>query len=270
MAKTARLSPKEIKENLNQQDTQSLLSFWPFLKQQNGWRPSKLHLVIGPSGAGKSTYVRSVITDFLLCNQDHKMMLVLSEETIQDFQTDINRIPFAGNELDRVFIVSEQDQNFGSFKEYGTEIERKIEELDIDFLIVDNLTTSEFYAEKKSDQQITICRYWKSLAQRLFVPVLLIAHTAKEVTENYRNIISPENIRGSSNIVNIAEFIYVLQPMYVGDERHLFMRVCKSRGQAVKNTIYSLHWHEKKRVYGRIEISSFSTFQEIFKTRNQL
>jgi KaiC/GvpD/RAD55 family RecA-like ATPase len=270
MAISARLTESEKKILLKIQDSISIMSHHQFLLEQNGWRDGKIHLVVGPTGAGKSTWVRTMLVDFLLSNPEHQAMLVLSEETSDDFKTDFNRLNFKNDEPDRVFVVSEQDNNFKTFSEYGKYIELHIQELGIDFLIVDNLTTSQFYAEKKSDQQIIISKFWKSLSQKMQIPIVLIAHTSAEVTENYKSLIVPEHIRGSKNIVNLSEFIYVLQPINIGETKLLFMRVCKSRGQDVQNKIYSLHWHQAKRLYGKVESRSFKEFHEDFKMRNKL
>lgn len=270
MARFARLAEGERKEKLAEQDNERFLSMWPMLRQQNGWRAGKLHTVIGPTGAGKSTFVRSLLLDFVLTNPEHFAMVALSEETSEDFMVDFNRIPFKNDEPDRVLVLSEQDQNFKSFSEYAKHIELQISEVGIDLLVVDNLTTSEFYAEKKSDQQIIIAKFWKSLAQRMDIPVILIAHTSAEVTENYKALIVPEHIRGSKNVVNLSEFVYVLQPINIGSEKSLYLRVCKDRGQDVKDKIYRACYYESKRVYGKLEVQSFNDFSEAFKIRNKL
>lgn len=270
MARIARLSESEKKSKLAEQDTERFLSTWPLLQQQNGWRAGKLHIVIGPTGAGKSTFVRSLLLDFVFTNKEHHAMVALSEETSEDFMVDFNRIPFKSDEPDRVLVLSEQDENFKSFREYGKHIEFQIEEAGIDLLVVDNLTTSEFYSEKKPDQQMVISKFWKSLAQRMDIPVILIAHTSAEVTENYKSLIVPEHIRGSKNVINLAEFVYVLQPINMGSSRSLYLRVCKDRGQDVKDKIYRACYHESKRVYGKIEVQTFHDFSEAFKQRNKL
>jgi KaiC/GvpD/RAD55 family RecA-like ATPase len=223
---------------------------WPsnfkFLNAYNGWRKGFAHLFIGNTHAGKSTFVRSIILDACL-RPDARISLFLSEESGSDFKTEMAFLGREIEQLKRVTIYSEQDNDEDlPLVEMVKEFCRVTEP---DLFILDNITTSASYNNASPAQQSAICQKLKRYFSREGIPWVVFAHTAKGVDLS-RRLVTVDNIRGNATIGNDAQFTAGLQKIEDRDGATTsVLRILKHRGQNVPDKVYTLEYNPRGRVY---------------------
>ena len=242
----------------------------PFLRNHNGWRKGNLHIFLGKTGGGKSTLMRTLLVDALLANQMKlNVGLILSEEKRLSFFSEFNYSGELTPLISRLKVVSEVDHHsIKNDKREWDKLFKRMVDSGCDIIFYDNPTTSPTYSDN-IDKQTTRAGEYKQLAIDHNVPLVLFTHTAS-VNENFGQLISEDNLRGSKALANQAEFFYVLQTINEGDVRHTFLRIIKHRGQDVKEFFYSLGYNSKVRAYGRVAQIKFSEMLNVFKRRNKL
>ena len=259
----------------------SWYSDYKFLMEHNGHRPGAIHLYMGVSHGGKSTLIRSLIWDALRrCPADKKVLVWLSEETEHDF---LIEFIMAGHTLpkdDLITLISKllihSEMKWPEFFKRG-DIENKNDYMretfardDIDIIFYDNITTSEFYCDNHPSEQSTFVWELKELISNVKTPLILVAHTASEISENTPRFISMTDIRGSKTIVNLVQFFYILQRFSIEDTYFPTLRILKHRGQTVKDTMYYLYFDKEKNIYNKDKKIDFNSIKEAFRQRNVL
>lgn len=273
MARTIQITRTERERRLEQSHGQQFYSAFNLLNEHNGWRNGKLHLFIGPTGAGKSTLTRTLLMDSLMGkgkDSSHFVGNWLSEESEDEFITEINEIKIPDSLACRLFIQSEQDNSYETIEAWMMALKNFVDENKLSILFIDNITTSQFYMDAKPDVQGRITRALKRLAQVCNIPVVIFAHTSAEVTETHPKLINVENIRGSKNLPNMVEFSYIIQPFYYEGERHNFIRIAKHRGQHIKERLFKFYYYERVKIFGKDEHKSFESFKQLFNKREKL
>lgn len=245
-----------------------------FLRQHNGFRNSNIHLILGTSGGGKSTTVRTLLIDILpKVPRGKKLLLWLSEETAEEFFVEINKsglIEHGRPLLDKLDIFSEQEHIDDSAQQLEFKMSEFVKSGQYGFLIFDNLTTSEMYMGRKPNEQGAFSKRLKAKIQETRIPLLIVAHTKAEVTDNMHRLIESNDIRDSKSIVNLAQFIYVLQTFYINEKRINTLRIVKNRGQLVEQSMFVLKFEPKTFLFGTDRAIDFNEFKSIFKERNKL
>ena len=266
------LTEDEKKQCLDKRNKVALKSSFRFLNAHNGMRIGKTHVVLSTTGAGKSTLVRSIISDAVRQNPCINILVWLSEETIDDFRTEFSMIPEQGNEFGRVLVESEQDLQAEGLneKQMKQKFQVLINEVMPEIVVLDNITTSIFYAGKKPDEQFKVAKNLKGMADKNKFALMLVAHTAAKVNENYSGLISADDIRGNKQISNLAEFFYILQVLREGESWSSILRTVKHRGQNPKCTMHELRWNEVFKCFAGDVTLNFENFSEKYKTRNKL
>jgi len=236
----------------------------------NGLRRNKMHLMIAPTGVGKSTFARTMIIDFLENNCESKILLWLTEETIQDFEQEfVFGLP-EGLNTENLTIISEQELLESEGPE---EIKRDISELvdfyNFDLVVCDNITTSRLYTAKGIESENKAALWLKSLCKRNLA-LFIIAHTGAGVVENTNKLIDENDIRGSKMLTTLVEFLYVFQPMYVGGTLYQFINFKKHRGQPIASKYLQLIYNHETRIFRKQKYIEFEFLKSIFKTRNTL
>lgn len=241
-----------------------------FLSSHNGLRPGCIHTLMGISGGGKSTMIRSLVRDFAFHAdnaQPHpKVMLVwLSEESGEDFRAELSRgVPDHERLFDiKVFSELEVDHS-------KTLLSELLMDFQPDVFLFDNITTSRFYQDKKTDEQSKFCWWIKKLSKDNKIATVLIAHTGAAVTESMSRPIEMNDIRGSKSIVNISEFFYILQRFQLKEDFYPTISISKNRGQDVVNRLYKLNYDKHFRSYVSDTAIDFEKFKEVFRERNRL
>lgn len=199
-----------------------------------------------------------------LIERDKKIFLWLSEETQEEYLGELSRTGF-DFDLGKIHILSEMDTTISSLES----LKLYIIEHNIDFLFLDNLTTSGWYGEDiKSQTSKTeeLMRFVKDTG----VSLITFAHTDSKVSENHHSMISMYDIRGSRKIINCSHFIYIMQNVFVDTERYQFMSIAKSRTQSVVQKIFRMIYAPKSRVFAGDKPVSFEDFKGLFAKRNRL
>ena len=237
-----------------------------FLNTHNSIRKNKLHLAIAPTGAGKSTFVRSMLCDLVFKNKDKKFLLVLTEETKQEFLEEFSATVPPHEVLSNIRIVSELDSTYSDLEMKET-IEQSIDLYKIDMLIIDNITTSKFYMDKTTTEQAKVAMWYKSLSQK--TSTFLIAHTNGSEFNN--RLLNENDIRGSKTITNITQFLYVIQPIHIGDTLMQFVNVIKHRGINLKGgRFFKLNYSAELKSFDQDAKINFDGIKGFFDERNKL
>jgi len=261
-------SEKEVLVEL--QNTQHFRSGFQFLGCHKGFRPSSVHVVMGVSHGGKSTLIRTILLDLLLHNKDKQIGVWLSEETIMDFKTEMSHTKSLDN-MNHLHLFSEMDvPTFKDVKSLMNQINNFIEECKLDILFFDNVTTSFCYADRKVEQQSLVAQKFKNIASKYQVPVVLISHTRKGVSDNYDKQIDMSDIFGSSKLPRIANFFYIMQSYFTDEGRVNIINIAKHRGYPLNNKYFELVYYPKGRVFSIDRKIDFNRMKEIYKSRQRL
>jgi len=238
-----------------------------FLKGHNGFRRKKMHLLIATSGAGKSTLVRTLVIDLIKNNPGKKILVYLSEETIEDFKFELSESSYDFSFTKNLFAISEQD--FDEKDKLWDVLHAFVDENKIDILIFDNITTSKFYNDTTPDKQGRFSAILKHFAQVKNIPVIPIAHTAAGINNNTRCWINEDQIRGAKTIVNLSEFVYILQRFHIEGRIIQTFRIIKHRGQAPEHKTFKLTYSEQERIYIGSQTLNYTAIAEVFKNADR-
>lgn len=267
---TGDVTKTELRLVTEKADKMFFRSRYGFLLSHNGFRPGNIHTFIGISSGGKSTLVRSLIHDIMInIDESKKVLLWLSEESYLDFITEFGRTGFNDEEkLKNLVIESELSMGIKNPRQMLNHFKEKCKGFDLVFL--DNITTSEMYEPFRPQEQGSIAKEIKTVADVLQVPIILIAHTGAAVTDNIPRVIDQNDIRGSKGVVNLSQFFYVLQRFTIGQKIFATLRITKHRGQEADHKLYGLKFDKHSKTYGNDVPITFDEFKTIFKQRNIL
>lgn len=236
-----------------------------FLRSHRGIRENKMHVLIAPTHGGKSTAVRSVIFDIITNNKNKKILIWLSEETMGEFKQEFSKAFPSHSALSNVAGLSEQSGDPNAI-EIKKNIEEAIEMIDPDLVFIDNITTSKLYPSGNFSQQEKASSWLKRLSKK--TTLFIIAHT--NTAEFSNRFLNEMDIRGGKDLVNLTEFLYILQPITVGDTLRQFIMVKKNRGQNVDGKYYRLYYNKVLSIFDHDIQVDFEAIKEIFKQRNKL
>jgi hypothetical protein len=257
---------KQYKEKADAFDLKSKLTF---LQEQRGVRKGKLHTFISPTGVGKSTFVRTLIRDIIFNNKNSRVLLWLTEETVEEFRKELSKgIPSHMRLMD-VDVVSEQDNLNVTPVDFAKEVADICEWDKPDVLIIDNITTSSLYRDSKLKNQSDVATWLKGLT-KYGCAVFVIAHTGAEVNENFNKLIDENHIRGAKSITLISEFFYIMQPFYINNSLFQFLRIKKARGAEVEERLFKLNYNKHLAAFENDTKVSFDDFLQLYKLRNRL
>jgi len=265
---------KVTKLNINKSDNEKKIkekntvyykSRFNFLSQHNGIRPNKMHLFVAPTHVGKSTLINAIVHDLIERNEDVKVLLYLTEETVSDFESAISRFV---NNYDRInmqldVLVEDRSRSDDGIKD---SIETAVFHNGYDLMFIDNLTTSKLYMDRSTETQASVSNWLKSLVKD--VAIFIIAHTNGN---NYNSqILDETHIRGSKSITNMTEFLYVMQPVRINNSLFQFIRIIKHRDQSPEDKFFRLNYDKKAKTISHDSACSFDDFKSNFKLRNSL
>jgi KaiC/GvpD/RAD55 family RecA-like ATPase len=234
-----------------------------FINSHRGYRPSSMHLFIGIAGGGKSTLSRTLLIDIMKMGQ--KIFLWLSEDSKLSYLAELNKA-YGEFDLEKLVTYSEQD---GKVKNLLAEIEKRIIEKEIKFLFFDNITTSAWYGNSPDKQHESALKL-KEFVNKTGVTLVLFAHTDSKIIESHSSQIDQTQIRGSKTIVNLTDFLYILQRFSVQDKIVPTIRVVKYRSQNPKDRLFRLAYSERNRIYWADTILSFDEFNEIYNMSDRM
>lgn len=261
-----KVDENEHKELLEYSVTKFYETKLGFLNAHLGLRKNKMHLLIAPTHSGKSTLVRTILRDFIFNNKQCKSMVWLTEESKKEFQAEFLKGVPNHEVLSNLRVFSDQDWNREGDEKIMGFIEDCIDLYGIDFLVIDNITTSPLYVDRKVSHQAMVIDWLKRLSKK--VTLFIVAHSN---TDDFNNRFLNENdIRGSKGITNLTEYLYILQPVYIANSVHQFINIRKHRGQNVSNKFFKLNYSKELCAFANDYPIEFEKIAEIFSQRNQL
>ena len=240
-------------------------SRFKFLSSHRGIRPNKFHLVIAPTHIGKSTLMTAVGVDFVLQNPGKKCLVVKTEESREDFESELSCFiqEHEGIKENLHCLIEDKDLSLGDLKKAYIEC---IEYYRYDLVIFDNITTSKLYQDRPVGEQGDTANWLKSLLK--YTTIFVVAHT--NAKDSGSRMLDETDIRGSKTITNLVEFLYVLQPVWVGSRLLQFISIRKNRGQKTENKFFRLHYDHTLMTFTHDTPVEFKDIKQAFKQRNTI
>lgn len=239
-------------------------SKFSFLLQHNGFRPGGLHTFLGTTGGGKSTLMRSLLIDALKLNPGKTLGVYLSEESKDDLRASLSVLE--GCDFSRAEVVSELDGGPEVFRDF---VER-IFAGQYDLVIIDNLTTMNSYNDQKPERQYQVVQFLKKLAVDAGVAIIIVCHTDGKTQDNGNRLLSEIDLRGSKSLVNLTQFLYVMQRFKINENFFPTITIRKYRGHVIEHSLFLLKFNKKTMLFDADVSLPFEEFKKIFKMRNTL
>lgn len=238
-------------------------------KAHNGFRPGCLHLVLGVAGAGKSTFLKAIIKD--LVDDKQPILLWLTEEDRDDVNVTFKDLPDNdGLKMVDVYCEIDPSQKVVTEDNFWLYLDDKIGSINPSCILIDNITTSFLYAEKTSREQLQTIKQLKEVARKYNIPIIIFAHTKEECSDSMTRLIEINDIRGTKNIINLVEYLYIMQRFQIGESYFPTVRIKKHRKHPVDNYLFRLVYSKLKNTYTHDILLTFKEFKEAYKARNTL
>ena len=281
MIEISKESLSGIFDLLKEREKIHFYSDFKFLNAHRGHRPGNLHLYLGVAHGGKSTLIRSLILDALKrVGKDKKVLVWLSEETENDFLIEFSMALKGFDQKDaeiifkKLLIHSElsfskhfKNETMGTKFNYFKDAINKPE---VDIIFFDNITTSCFYMDQQIETQSFFIKEIKEVIGESRKPLIFVAHTGADVTENSHRLINMNDIRGCKSIINVVQYCYILQRFHINEFYFPTLRITKHRGQTVDEKMYYITFDKEKNLYIEDRHLDFEEMKDNFKRRNVL
>ncbi len=266
---------------LKEREKVHFYSDFKFLSAHKGHRPGNLHLYLGVAHGGKSTLIRSLILDALKrIDKDKKILVWLSEESENDFLIEFSMAlkGFDQKDAEVIFkkLLIHSELSFS--KHFKTEpmstkfnyFKEAVNKPEVDLIFFDNVTTSCFYMDQKIETQSFFIKEVKEVIGECRKPLILVAHTGADVTENANRLINMNDIRGCKSIINVVQYCYILQRFHIGEMYFSTLRISKHRGQTVDEKVYTMTFDKEKNLYTKDRHLEFEEMKDNYRRRNVL
>jgi hypothetical protein len=239
-----------------------------FQNAHNGFRRGSMHLILGTTGGGKSTLIRTILKDFLHRreNVNNTLCLWLSEEKLASYKTQLSYSIQSSELLHNIVARSEMDESGVTEKDFFGWLKT----MKPDMFIFDNISTSDFYENKKPQDQAIFAKKLKEVLSSINCAGIIIAHTRAEVSDTSPRLITIEDIMGSKSITRLVEFAYILQRFQVKEVFFPTLRIVKHRSQDLVHNLYLLNYDPAKKAFKDDTPMPFDKMKQIFDTRNKL
>lgn len=214
----------------------------------DGFIDGELHTIIGTKGSGKSTWSKTILSELIYNNKS--VFLYISEERKNKYLLNLNenmlRIHRDEEKLaiatDCLTVFSEVDQQTPTVEQVFELIKIGVERSESEIILFDNFTTS-FMSELPINQQSKILRAFKSLADKLNIPIIMLFHTGK-LTQ--KNNLDGDNVRGSGTAINIGSYNYIIAQHQDGSVLRNFIYTEKARYHSRANKkMYEMTYNHK-------------------------
>jgi len=240
-----------------------------FLSSHLGIRPAQNHFLLGTAGCGKSSLCRAIQID---CAKKNRILIHLSEEKIEDYKYKLNTQLNDKSILKNIFIVSE-NQRDNSFKQgfnsFFSWFEENINEFQPEVIFFDNLTTSYLWTSLGLKGQEEGLVKFNNIAEDTKLSFFHVLHTKKDVTDTtVRNLIQPEDCRGTQQSALMAPYFYVFQNFKNEFGNNATIRVAKSRFHDLAvNRFFGLNYDRGHATYTNDKEIAFNDLKALFQDR---
>ena len=265
----ALMTPKEFNDAEKRHQGAFHDTRFNFLQSHLGLRPGQNHFLLGTAGCGKSSLSRAIQID---CAKKNKILIHLSEEKIEDYKYKLNTQLNDKSILKNIYIVSENQrdnhfkQGLGSFFHW---FESNIKEFQPSIVFFDNLTTSYLWTSLGlKGQEESLVRF-SNIAEDTNLSFFHVLHTKKDITDTtVRNLIQPEDCRGTQQSALIAPYFYVFQNFKNEFGNNATVRIAKSRFHDLAvNRFFALNYNREKATYVNDTEISFNDLKGLFQDR---
>lgn len=255
----------EIKARRAQHNKQVYKSRFGFLNETHGVRPSSFIGLMGTAGSGKSTLIKSIVSD---CALNEPVLCYLTEEKSEDYEMHLH---FIGANMEHVSFIEENESAFGDLDIDGA-IAMILEPFfmsESKIIFFDNITTSVLYEKFGYKGQCKLISALRAFCNDSGKTIFFVAHTKKGSDNNGHRLFTGDDIRGTYQSFQQAEYFYILQPVNVRDQVFPLIQIAKHRfHDEIKSKFYLLGYKDKQ--YKFDMPVGFEKIKEIFKKRNVL
>ena len=259
------VNEKQIEEFQKALLVQYAESRFNFLNCHYGLRPGLAHGILGTPGSGKSTMVKSIVSDTA---EKLKCLVYLTEETVTEYQAKLKTLKCR---MENVFFIMERDIRIDSFKSLDSILMYLFEEIlaqGIQAFFWDNFTTSKIYESLKPNIQGYFFTKIQVFCEEHGISFFYVAHTKQGISDNHRQQIEGEDMRGSAYPFTQSPYFYIFQRFIVGTKVYAYIHVRKHRFHELEQKHYLLDF--KDGIYVRDAQLEFSKLNDYFKQRNYL
>lgn len=239
-----------------------------------GLRKGVYSVLMGTTGSGKSglakLYGLQASTTpgtkvlFWLSEESKEKYAIGMDKYCEDMGIDLGQIAFFEEKtIDPKLIPTHKD-----FTNYFKEV---VCDSGADLVVIDNITSSRFYGPATSlrDQGVSV-QFFKEFSHDLDIALLVVMHTASDVSDNSGKLFTTENVRGLKSISIEASYFYALQKFTRNGVIITFLRTLKHRFHPDAGGTYRLDYDKKYGLYIGDKAVSFEIVKEIFQQADRL
>lgn len=249
-----------------------------FINDHASFRPGNRHVLMGTSGTGKSTLARSLILDVA---SEIPVILLSSEEDLQETKHMFALRKVTDENAANIELIHDKDllracrNDSCDLETWRRCVGARILGSGAKALVFDNITTSIFYDGVPYANQVRFLSCLDSLATHFHIPVIVVAHTKKNVKDDQPTMIAADDVRGPMTLTNSAQFLYVYHKFTqktagVSQPIKCFVRVVKARGVGNVNRVYALNFNHEQRSYESDREVTYSDFVKAYSERVKL
>lgn len=244
------------------------------LDAHSGIRKGVFSILMGTTGSGKSGLAKiygiqasttpSAKVLFWLSEESKEKYAIGMDTYCEDMGIDFSEIAFFEEQsIDKTLVKSHQE-----FINYFKEI---VCDSGADIVIIDNATSSRFYGPATSlrDQGVSV-QFFKEFSHNLDIALLVVMHTASNVSDNAGKLFTPEMVRGLKSISIEASYFYAIQKFTRNGDIITFLRTLKHRFHPDAGGTYRLDYNKKYGLYTGDKAVNFETVKRIFQEADRL
>lgn len=259
------VAKSEIEAFHRANQTQYIESRFLFLNAHKGLRPGLAHGFLGTPGSGKSTLLKAIVAD---TSPKKKCLCYLTEESVKQYQ---GKLDAYRCNMDNVYFIQERDLKLDDFASLDAILNYLFEcilQEGIEALFWDNLTTSKIYESLKPNMQGYFISRIQEFCTAHQIIFCYVAHTKQGISDNHRQLIEGEDMRGSAYPFTQSPYFYIFQRFTVDTKVYAFIHDRKHRFHELTEKFFLLNF--KDGIYYDDRQLEFSTLNGFFKQRNHL
>lgn len=247
-----------------------------FIDAHFGPRPGCLHSLMGSTGRGKSTLIQSLILEW---GKKVPILLYLTEESLDRIEASIVHKELGASYLSTKLHMTHESEILKRTSPYDylvllRYLDQKLSSSNAKILIIDNMTTSQFY-ENKFESVNGILSGLRELGKKYQIPIFLICHTKKGVNETTKGLMLPDDVRGSSSLAMTSDYFYTFHRFRKTNEfgnsnEGVFVYVSKCRNHDNQDCVYRLEFNVNTKRYIKDIQVDFNAFKTAIKERDRV